>query len=106
MIEKDINFAEEDEASTPDDDIELSEIDSYGPPKIRYYESDNALGQLYREIDEFEILRAIQEHSRPNKIGQNQTRSLVDAVWSYVCQKTTLILWEHHKDFARDVKEK
>lgn len=105
LIEKDINFEEENESSTPDEDKDLDEVASYGPQKLRYYESRKVLGKLYREIDEFETLKAIQEHSRPTSIDRNATRSLTDAVWNYVNQKTALILWEHHKDFARDVKD-
>lgn len=106
MIEKEINFAEADEPTTPDQDEEIEEVASYGPQKLRYYESPKVLGILYREIDEFEILKAIQEQSRPAVFGAQTPRSLSDAVWDYVSQKTTLILWDHHKAFARDVKDK
>jgi hypothetical protein len=106
LIEKDISFEEEDETSTPNEDNELDEVAGYGPQKLRYYESQKVLGKLYREIDEFETLKAIQAQARPAKLGLNATRSLSDAVWNYVNQKTALILWAHHKEFARDVKDK
>ncbi|KAK4694786.1 RNA-dependent RNA polymerase, partial [Lecanoromycetidae sp. Uapishka_2] len=105
LIEKEINFEDEEEPSTSDGNKELDEVASYGQQKVRYYESQKVLGKLYREIDEFEILKAIQEHSLPAIPGRNAARSLSDAVWNYVNERTALIIWEHHNDFARDVKE-
>lgn len=105
LIEKGINIEEEAEASTPDENKELEEVASYGPQKVRYYESQKVLGELYREIDEYETLKAIQKHSRPDAIDHNAAGSLAHTIWNHVKQKTALILWEHHKDFARDVKD-
>ena len=104
-MDKNVNF-EEDSPTPPDEDDELSEMTSYGPPKIRYYPSEKVLGKLYREIDEHNFFEAIQKQARMPSIHSGKTHSLADAVWSYVRDKTALIQWEHYKTWARDVKDK
>lgn len=105
LVEKNINFEEEDLSTSPDEDDELNEAASYGPPKLRYYESQKVLGKLYREIDEHKFFEAIQEQSRMPSINRGKVRSLADAVWNYVCEKTALIQWEHYESWARDVRD-
>ena len=105
-MEKDLNFEDADLLTPPDEDDEVDEVASYGPPKLRYYESQNVLGKLYREIDEHKFFEMIQAQSRMSKATRGKARSLADAVWNYVRDKTALIQWEHHVTWARDVKDK
>ena len=93
------------EAEVPDlaEDGELDEVASYGPQSLLYYASDKILGKLYRDIDEHDFLSRIQARSRSR---QPEARSLKDEVWQYVRNKTTLIQWRHHLEFADQVKEK
>lgn len=105
-MEKNISFEEEDLLNLPDEDNELNEVASYGPPKLRYYESQKVLGKLYREIDEHKFFQAIQQQSRMPSINPGKTHSLADAVWDYVRDKTTLIEWQHYTAWARDVKDR
>ena len=106
-MEKAVNFEEADLATfSDDDDDELDEVTSYGPPKLKYYESSNVLGKLYRGIDEHQFFEAIQEQSRMPRLDPGKTRSLADAVWKYVRDKTALIQWQHYVGWATDVKDK
>lgn len=105
-MEKTVNFEEADLSSPPDEDEELAEVASYGPQRLRYYESQNVLGKLYREIDEHKFFEAIQEQSRMPSLNPSKTRSLADAVWNYVRDKTALIQWHHHMAWARDVRDR
>ncbi len=105
-MEKKIDFEEEDLLTLPDEDDELNEVASYGPPKPRYYESQKVLGKLYREIDEHNFFEAIQKQSRMPSVNPSTTHSLGDAVWNYVRDKTALIQWQHYMTWARDVKDR
>ena len=90
---EDLDLGEDD----ADDNLEESPFD---PPRIRYYESQKVLGKLYRAIDEHNFFEEIQRQS-----GRKRTRSLIDTVWNYVKEQTTLIQWKHYLDFARDVRD-
>lgn len=105
-MEKTVNFEDADLSSPPDEDEDFAEVVSYGPQRLRYYESQNVLGKLYREIDEHKFFQAIQEQSRMPSLNPGKTRSLADAVWNYVRDKTALIQWQHHLAWARDVRDK
>lgn len=105
-MDKNINLEEEDSPTPEDEDNELNEVTSYGPPKPRYYRSEKVLGKLYREIDEHDFFKAIQKQSRMSNTNPGKTHSLADAVWSYVRDKTALIQWQHYMTWARDVRDK
>ena len=106
LVEKAISFEEVDSLTPLDEDDELNEVASYGPPRLRYYESQNVLGKLYRDIDEHKFFEAIQEQSRMPRLNPGKTRSLADAVWTYVREKTALIQWQHYLPWAKDVRDK
>ena len=93
-------------STPPNEDNELDEVASYGPPKVHYYESQKALGKLYREIDEHKFFMAIQEQSRMPGFNPGKLHSLADAVWNYARDKTALIQWQHYLDWAKDVKDR
>lgn len=105
-MEKSINLEEADLSTPPDEDNEFNEVANYGPPKLRYYESQKVLGKLYREIDEHKFFEAIQEQSKMPGSNHGKTRSLADAVWNYVREQTTLIEWQHYLTWAGDVRDK
>ena len=107
LIEKTINFDEEDLYTPPNEpDDELDEVESYEPAKMRYYESPKILGQLYREIDEQNFFEQMQVRSHPLAGAAAGTQSLLDSVWRYVREKTAIIQWAHCIDLAKDIKEK
>ena len=93
---------EEMEQDDVDDDLEDSPFDT---PGIRYYESQKVLGKLYRAIDEHKFFEEIQRQSGSLNGLRNHTRSLIDNIWQYVQEKTALIQWSHHTEFARDVRD-
>ena len=103
LIEKDINLEDEQESLSPMSNDEVDEVNSYGPPKVRYYESQKILGKLYRAIDEHQFLAQIQAQTGATAL---KNRSLIEKVWQYVNDKTRLIQWRHHIDFAENAKEK
>ena len=105
-MEKSVNFEEADFSTPPDEDDELNEVANYGPQKVKSYESHNILGKLYREIDERKFFEEIQEQSTMTGLNSGKSRSLGDAVWNYVRDKTALIQWQHHLAWAKDVRDK
>ena len=106
LIEKDISFEEMESPTTPEEDDEVAEVASYGPPMPRYYESPKILGKLYREIDEHKFFEELQRQSGPSNLNPNKARSLAGAVWNYVREKTTNFQWHHYLQFAHDVKDR
>lgn len=106
VIAKEIDLLDQHPSSPDDEDLELEEVAGYGPQKHRYYESPKVLGRLYRDIDEHQVLGHIKRQSKALGAQANQTNSLVNAVWKYVSDKTALIQWRHHLEFAKDVKER
>lgn len=74
----------------------------------KYYESDKILGQLYRAIDEQKIFKEIQKRSQISS-STIHTSTVMHAVWGHV-QRTLrscrrLIQWEHHKQWATDIRD-
>ncbi|RMX75539.1 hypothetical protein D0869_11526 [Hortaea werneckii] len=74
----------------------------------RYYESQKALGHLFRAIDERGLIHSVQ---REHKVlmGSEKTpvtERLLDRLFTYMKQsaKSWSLLWEHHVDIARDIK--
>lgn len=108
LIEKTINFEEEDqmESHSNEENAELDDMASYEPPRHRYYESPKILGKLYRQIDEQRFFEQLQMQSKIPGLQGNVVRGLADAVWIYVRDRTALIQWHHYIEFAKDVKEK
>lgn len=93
--------AESDDESVENDDADQDS----SVPQYRYYESPKVLGQLYRDIDEHEILKQIQDQSRKLNVYLAPSKSPLGAVWEYVKQETTLIQYSHFTSFAEDTKE-
>jgi len=87
------------------DDEEVEEMTGISQPRVRYYESQKILGKLYRAIDEQKFFEQIQSQSQIPRGALGGVRSHLDAVWSYVQEKTALIQWQHFTEWAKDIKE-
>ncbi|TKA27988.1 hypothetical protein B0A50_04054 [Salinomyces thailandicus] len=71
---------------------------------FRYYESQKALGELFRAIDERQFLHSLQ-HDRQRFI-EPASKSLLRPLDLYGQNfaRNYGILWQHNKDLARDIK--
>ena len=68
----------------------------------KYYESDKALGVLYRRIDEAAFYDEINKHAS----GFTKKRGIVaQKIWDYVQGQVQLVFWGHHVPLAREIKE-
>lgn len=77
-------------------------------PDVRtyqYYESKNILGKLYRAIDERSFLAEMQKRTRELEKTDHIDRTLIHRLWAYIQQQTRLVQWEHHRPWAREIKE-
>ena len=101
LVEEGVQMPEDsdDEADDGDDEAEAS------MPQLRYYQSPNVLGRLYRAIDEHSILEQIQRHSRPLREGSGSGNDVIMRVWGYVQKATALIEYRHYLPFAELAKE-
>ncbi|ENI03580.1 hypothetical protein COCC4DRAFT_51488 [Bipolaris maydis ATCC 48331] len=91
---------EEDDIDDPDS---ISVLDA-DKGRIRYYRSDKILGILYRAIDEkkfFDKMKSDYEIFR-QRWGKE---SLVDKLKRYIIRETQGLQWEHHWDFAEQLRE-
>ncbi|TVY73467.1 putative RNA-dependent RNA polymerase [Lachnellula suecica] len=67
----------------------------------RYYESDKALGKLFRAIDEHQIFSDLRKFSTISSGGQ----TLMDKVWAHVSRKCQSIQWKHHLPEATQIRD-
>jgi hypothetical protein len=74
------------------------------PRRTLYYESDKALGHLYRAIDEKRFFQELRKGSVAAQLHPTK-KSLMQSLWTYVQRETVALLWEHHRKFAEDVRE-
>ncbi|EMD68523.1 hypothetical protein COCSADRAFT_178332 [Bipolaris sorokiniana ND90Pr] len=91
---------EEDDIDDPDS---ISVLDA-DKGRIRYYRSDKILGILYRAIDEkkfFDKMKSDYEIFR-QRWGKE---SLVNKLKRYIIRETQGLQWEHHWDFAEQLRE-
>lgn len=93
-INPDTGFYHEEE-----DDI-LEDLED--PYRMIYYESDKALGQLYRQIDESKFLSDLQSGRRS---GSYESHHALPKLWAHIQQKTQGFLWDHLKIWARNIKD-
>ncbi|WPG97695.1 RNA-dependent RNA polymerase 1 [Acrodontium crateriforme] len=74
----------------------------------RYYTSKNALGVLYRAIDEFQFLKQSQREQREisSRLTKDPSQGLVRQVSAYLKRLAARygILYEHHLPLARDIQ--
>ena len=72
----------------------------------RHYESQKVLGKLYRAIDERNFLEKMQRRSEDLlDVEEVPTNGLLCRVWEYVLHETQPIQWQHHVEWAGDIKE-
>lgn len=77
--------------------------DDFGSPakKMKYYESDKALGVLFRSIDEKRFLTEL-HHSQARRIQGAQTDfDVMDRLWEHVNHSNMILEWEHQCEIAR-----
>ena len=87
-----------------DDNDELPPALGFGTSKnFRYYESNKALGHLYRAIDEEKFLRTM--HGQDSTAQQKADDTLMAPLWDYVRRNNTLIEWFHHRHLAHQIKK-
>ncbi|CAK1365973.1 unnamed protein product [Cercospora beticola] len=87
-------------------DEAFDRIDAERRP-MRYYESQKALGKLYRRIDERQFLADMQKDFRVAN-GARSRRDLMPQVLQYAVHTATVTfggnLYTQHKDLARDIR--
>ncbi|KAH7085270.1 RNA dependent RNA polymerase-domain-containing protein [Paraphoma chrysanthemicola] len=86
-----------------DDPDSLSVLDP-SKSRVRYYRSDKVLGHLYRNIDEkkfFDRMKGDFEAMRHTWGSE----SLVQKLERYIDRETRLLQWEHHRQFAEDLRD-
>lgn len=105
LIDNTIELSEGQLPGDISDDDEMEEMTGVSQQRIRYYESQKILGQLYRAIDEQKFFEQIQSQSQIPRGALGGVRSHLDSVWSYVQEKTALIQWQHFTERAKDIKE-
>ncbi|KAF2849275.1 rna-dependent rna polymeras-like protein [Plenodomus tracheiphilus IPT5] len=91
---------EQDDVDAPD---RISVLDA-DKARIRYYRSDKVLGVLYRDIDEkkfFARMKSDFESFRHTWRGQ----SLMSKLRTYIERETHGVFWEHHRNFAKNLRE-
>ncbi|KAH8727103.1 rna-dependent rna polymerase-like protein [Phaeosphaeriaceae sp. PMI808] len=72
--------------------------------RIRYYKSNKVLGHLYRRIDERDFFKKMKDNfeaTHENRDGESLLRKLE----RYVNRETRGYQWEHHHEFARELRE-
>jgi len=72
----------------------------------RYYRSENALGKLYREIDEYQFLAKVQEQRDAAIATSNSKAGGVRRVLAYLKRETSRygILYKHHGELAVSIR--
>jgi hypothetical protein len=78
---------------------------AYHSHRIRYYRSEKALGHLYRNIDEKKFFDRMKGNFDAMRHNLSDGKSLMQKLEHYVDRETRGILWEHHTDFAADMRE-
>ena len=72
--------------------------------RIRYYQSNNTLGVLYRKVDEakfFDEMKNEFQDARSSLRGE----SLMEKLERYLDRETRGLEWKHHREFAELVRE-
>jgi hypothetical protein len=69
-----------------------------------YYESQKALGHLYRAIDEKKFFQELRRNTEEAQVSREE-EPLMKTLWKYVQRETVGIQWEHHRKFAEEIRE-
>lgn len=89
----------------PNDDEAFEGIDEERKP-LRYYKSNKVLGMLYRNIDEKHFIADMQNSHHARRKAIEPSHSLMSKLCKYVMQQAEAygVLYDHHLEFARDVR--
>ena len=73
---------------------------------LRYYKSEKVLGQLYRNIDEKQFLADMHKYHNTRVQTVALSYGLMEKLCDYVIHQAKVygVLYDHHLDFARDVR--
>jgi hypothetical protein len=89
----------------PDDGTDAFAALDQDERKITYYESENALGQLYRAINDRKFYRSIETRSKVKKQhDRTATSPLLKSALAMVLQKAQGIEWRHHLQTAKHIR--
>lgn len=72
---------------------------------IRYYESRKVLGSLYRSIAEHQFLQKMQSDRTDMISSLRISTSLLATLFVYLERHTYGILYHHHLDLAKDIRD-
>ena len=72
---------------------------------IRYYESRKVLGSLHRSIDEHQFLQKMQLDRSDMISSLSISTGLIATLFTYLERHTYGILYHHHLDLARDIRD-
>lgn len=89
----------------PNDDEAFEGIDEERKP-LRYYRSNKVLGMLYRNIDEKHFIADMQNSHHARRKAVEPSHGLMSKLCNYVIQQAEAygVLYDHHLEFARDVR--
>jgi hypothetical protein len=87
---------EEEEENATWDAIEL------GSRRTRYYESQKALGFLFRAIDESHFFRAMRSN---DQLTISSDREMMDKLWGFLKYDSQGIQYENHVELARIIRK-
>ncbi|EME77568.1 uncharacterized protein MYCFIDRAFT_60792 [Pseudocercospora fijiensis CIRAD86] len=69
----------------------------------RYYPSEKTLGHLYRDIDENQFLRTMQQQYRAIA-PRSKTQDLTTRLLAYLKQNAVNVFWDQHTALASDIR--
>ncbi|PSN62624.1 rna-dependent rna polymeras-like protein [Corynespora cassiicola Philippines] len=105
LILNELGAADLEEIATNDidepDSLSLLDPDQ---SKIRHYRSPKALGVLYRQIDEKTFLARMKRDFQQARMSMGDG-SLIQKLHEYLDRETRQVLWEHHREFAEELRE-
>lgn len=70
-----------------------------------YCESEKVLGELYRAIDEKDFLAELQRRAQELEATNDLDQSLIQRLWVYVQTQMSHVQWDHHCEWAHEIKE-
>lgn len=80
--------------------------DTEDPRGHRYYNSDRALGQLYRAIDEDAFFADLEEDTDGSIFGRVSNENVLLEIWAFVESEMESMEWSKYLAEAGEIKEK
>jgi len=72
--------------------------------RIRYYKSYKALGELYRRIDEKKFFTQMRDNFQTVQSAWHG-ETMLQKLERYIDREAIGIQWDHHRDFATELRE-